>query len=33
MMAALGPMRLVIGLRLHSLILAASQGVPVVTVG
>jgi polysaccharide pyruvyl transferase WcaK-like protein len=33
MMAALGLMRLVIGLRLHSLIFAASRGVPVVSVG
>ena len=32
-MAALGLMRLVIGLRLHSLIFAASRGVPIVSVG
>jgi len=32
-MAALGLMRLVIGLRLHSLIFAATRGVPVVSVG
>ena len=33
MMAALGLMRLVIGLRLHSLIFAASRGVPVASIG
>lgn len=31
-MAVLGHMRLVVGLRLHSLVLAAAQGVPIVSV-
>jgi len=33
MMAALGLMRLVIGLRLHSLVLTASRGVPIASIG